>query len=252
MNLGRYDICGTLIVKCSIPRFLIDSHSVIFTFQNVFLAVENIDYDFGMLETPSKEDANLGNEKTSLKMETTSRSQPSDQQMFPRVDRSTKPKQLSHPSSADKQALIDGDILSVHNRLDSVGPKLEKVNNTEVPSGGQNGMTGSLISTPSLKSPGTSSVVTATGGATIAVQEAEFKDFEVQNGKMIEDHEARLAQVKLEEEKIAHLQKMKKEEAKATADLMRKKRAIEEDIRKLQEEDARRWGWGFAGGDGGS
>ena len=240
VNLGRYDICGTSIVKCSVPRFLIDSPGVIFTFQNLFLAVENIDYDFGLLETPSKEDAN-GNEKMSLMMETPSRSQPSDQQMFPRVDRSTKPKQLStqsQPSSGDKQALTDGDILSVRNRLDPVGPKLEKVNNTEVPSGGQNGM--SSISTPSLKSPGTSSVAMATGGATIAVREAEFKDFEVQNKKMIEDHEARLAQVKAEEETIARLQKVKKEEAKATADLMRKKRGIEEDIRKLQEEDARR------------
>ena len=205
--------------------------------------MENIDYDFGMLETPSKEEANLANEKMMLKMETPSRSQPSDQQMFPRVDRSTKPKQLStqsRPTSGDKQALTDGDILSVRNRLDPVGPKLEKVNNTEVPSGGQNGTMGSSISTPSLKSPGASSVAMATGGATIAVHEAEFKDFEVRNKKMIEDHEARLAQVREEEEKIAHLQKVKKEEAKATADLMRKKRGIEEDIRKLQEEDARR------------
>lgn len=209
--------------------------------------MEKIEYDFTILEMPSKEElANLDNEKTSSKTETMSRNQPSDQQLFPKVDRSTKPKLSStHPSSTGKPVANDSEILSVCNKLDTL--KLEKVNNTEVPSGGQNGTTGSSVSSPSLKTPQRPDpsskppvMVTATGGATIAAQEVEFRDFEVRNKKVIEEHEARLAQVRAEEEKIARLQKVKQDEAKATADLMRKKRSIEDDIHKLKEEEARR------------
>ena len=211
--------------------------------------MEKINYDITLLdETPKKEEhANLESEKTSVKLESkepsTTRNQSSDQRLFPMVDRSTKPK-LSSPqprlSSPGKPAPTDGEILSVHNTLDTSEPKLEKVNNSEVPSGGQNPLSSPLSKTMQRLDLSSKQSVTATGDATIAAQEAELKDFEVQNEMVIQEHEVRLAQVKAEEEKISRLQKVKQDEAKATANLMRKKRAIEDDIRQLKEEEARR------------
>ena len=205
---------------------------MVFTIQNEFLSVEKIDYDFGILEEPETKP-----EKPDAAELPTVRSQPNDHQWFPLVDRSTKPK-LSK-TSRGKPASTNGEILSVRNKLDSTDAKLEKVINTDV--GSQGSVTSDSGSSSSLKVPERPDAsLKPVGGTTAGSQEAEFKDFEVRNRKVIEEHEARLAQVKVEEDNIERLKKMKQNEANATANLMRRKRAIEGEIRQLEEEEERR------------
>ena len=206
---------------------------VVFTIQNEFLSVDKIDYDFGILEEPETKP-----EKPDRAESPTIRRQTGDHQWFPMVDRSTKPKLSKTPRA--KPPPSNGEILSVRNKLDSTdATKLEKVINTDV--GSQDSGSGtSSVTAPSRPDASLKPAVVATGGATVGSQEAEFNDFEGRNRKAIEEHEARLAQVKTEEENIARLQKMKQSEANATADLMRRKRAIEGEIRQLEEEEERR------------
>lgn len=59
----------------------------------------------------------------------------------------------------------------------------------------------------------------------------EMNDFQVEKERMLAEQKARTAQLKSEQEKIEQLEKMRRKEEKNVAELMRKKRTIEESMK---------------------
>ena len=71
---------------------------------------------------------------------------------------------------------------------------------------------------------------------TTAQRQGELQDLQAENKRLALEHTARIAKLRDEEEKIDHLREMKSKEMKETADLMRMKKKVEEEIRQLEEE----------------
>lgn len=72
--------------------------------------------------------------------------------------------------------------------------------------------------------------------ATTLRRQDELQRFQSENKSLALEHKARLTKLQAEEEKIEHLREMKSREMKETADLMRMKKKVEEEIRQLEQE----------------